>query len=188
MNEITRNFISANYGGSQAFDNDDGSSYYNTHHNFWYSSDGVKMDYSGHDSEFHDNLVVVNCYDGQNCINGGGFPSTHRDRYYSNQCIITGCRGQPRNNHHGPCQEKIGNFGCDAKNLNESMAASWDLHDNEYYTAGGNATLPCGVTIKEAAAGGSGVEQGSSAHKLPTDAELIAFAQATLGDALRGDL
>ena len=34
-NEIARNFISANYGGSQAFDNDDGSSYYNTHNNFW---------------------------------------------------------------------------------------------------------------------------------------------------------
>ena len=46
-NEIYNNFISANYGGSQAFDNDDGSSYYNSHHNFWYSSDGVKMDYGG---------------------------------------------------------------------------------------------------------------------------------------------
>ena len=51
------------------------------------------MDYSGHDSEFHGNLVVVNCYDGQNCINGGGFPKAHRDKFYGNQCIITGCRG-----------------------------------------------------------------------------------------------
>ena len=39
--------------------------------NFWYSSDGVKMDYGGHDSNFERNLVVVNAYDGQNCINGG---------------------------------------------------------------------------------------------------------------------
>jgi len=44
MNEITRNFISADYGGSQSFDNDDGSSWFHSHHNFWYASDGVKMD------------------------------------------------------------------------------------------------------------------------------------------------
>ena len=37
------NLIFANYGGSQAFDNDDGSSYYHTHSNVFYSSDGFKM-------------------------------------------------------------------------------------------------------------------------------------------------
>eukprot|EP00475_Leptophrys_vorax_P015850 TRINITY_DN2221_c0_g1_i2.p1 TRINITY_DN2221_c0_g1~~TRINITY_DN2221_c0_g1_i2.p1 ORF type:complete len:721 (-),score=206.27 TRINITY_DN2221_c0_g1_i2:490-2652(-) len=32
MNDIQRNFIIANYGGSQGFDNDDGSSWYSIHH------------------------------------------------------------------------------------------------------------------------------------------------------------
>ena len=41
---------------------DDGSSWYHTFENFWYSSDGVKMDYNGHDSSFERNLVVVNAY------------------------------------------------------------------------------------------------------------------------------
>ena len=178
---IARNVISADFGGSQAFDNDDGSSYYESHHNFFYSSDGVKMDYKGHDSEFHHNLVVVNAYDGQNCLNGGGFPSAHRDSFHDNKCILAGCRGgKNRSNHHAACQDIIGNFACDAKDLNASMASSWKLYNNEYYTVHGNASLPCGVSIADAAAGGSGVEKGSSAHMLPTDAELIVFAKALL--------
>jgi len=45
---ITRgNLIFANYGGSQAFDNDDGSAWYHTHSNVFYSADGFKMDYGG---------------------------------------------------------------------------------------------------------------------------------------------
>jgi hypothetical protein len=51
---------------------------------------------------------------------------------------------------HGSCENKIGNFGCDAEDLATSLASSWLLADNSYYTAGGNASLPCGVTIAEA--------------------------------------
>jgi hypothetical protein len=63
------------------------------------------------------------------------------------------------------------------------MASSWVLANNSYFTPLGNASLPCGVTIKAAAAGGSGVERGSRARTLPTDAHLIAMAKATLGMA-----
>jgi hypothetical protein len=58
-NKITSNLIMANYGGSQGVDNDDGSSLFHIEGNFFYSADGFKMDYGGHDSLFHDNLVVV---------------------------------------------------------------------------------------------------------------------------------
>eukprot|EP01043_Picozoa_sp_COSAG02_P023899 COSAG02_NODE_1290_length_13442_cov_6.479125_8_plen_145_part_00 len=143
------------------------------------------MDYGGHDSNFERNLVVVNAYDGQNCINGGGFPLGHRSNYTSNKCIIAGCRGSPRSNLHGPCENKIGNFGCDAEDLAGSMANSWLLAKNSYYTPGGNASLPCGVTVAAAAAqakyAGGGPEAGSVGLSLPTDAQLIAFAQETLG-------
>ena len=180
QNQIYGNFVSADYGGSQAFDNDDGSSYYATHDNVWYSSDGVKMDYRGHDSSFENNLVVVNAYDGQNCINGGGFPEGHRSVFTGNKCILAGCRGKNRTNAHGACNERIGNFGCDASDLRDSMADSWVLANNTYYTPLGNASLPCGVTIETAAAGGSGVEEGSTAQRLPTDEELITMARHTL--------
>jgi len=128
--------------------------------------------------------VVVNAYDGQNCINGGGFPPGHRSNFTNNKCIIAGCRGSPRSNLHGLCQENIGNFGCDAENLNSSMASSWLLARNQYYTHHGTASLPCGVTVAAAAAAakknGGGPELGSSAMPLPTDDQLIAFAKETL--------
>ena len=55
---IANNFIFANYGSSQGVDNDDGSSFFHTHNNVFYMADGFKMDYGGHDSQFHSNLVV----------------------------------------------------------------------------------------------------------------------------------
>lgn len=183
MSDISENFISANYGSSQAFDTDDGSSYYDIHDNVWYASDGMKMDYHGHDSKFHHNLVTVNTYDGQNCMNGGNFPAGHEDEWHHNTCILTGCRGSPRSNHHGPCEEQIGHLTCDSSSvtaLKASMQHGWQLHDNRYYTVLGNASLPCGITVADAAAGGSGVEANSSSHTLPTDAQLVAMARMTL--------
>ena len=87
MTHVYQNIISANYGGSQAFDTDDGSSWYDIHHNFWFDSDGFKMDYSGHNSTFHDNLVAVKPYDGQNCINGD-----ENVPWQNNTCIIMGAQ------------------------------------------------------------------------------------------------
>ena len=166
-------------------DTDDGSSYYDIHHNVWYASDGMKMDYHGHDSQFRSNVVTVATYDGQNCMNGGNFPAGHEDGWFDNHCIITGCRGSDsRSDHHGACEESIGHFSCNAASpstLRQSMNHSWKLRNNTYYTHRGNATLPCGISVREAAAGGSGVEQGSRALGLPTDAELVAMARSVLG-------
>eukprot|EP00937_MAST-01D_sp_MAST-1D-sp2_P006054 g6054.t1 len=49
---IERNFVIANYGGSQAVDNDDGSSFYDIHDNFFFNAEGLKQDYGGHDSSY----------------------------------------------------------------------------------------------------------------------------------------
>eukprot|EP01047_Picozoa_sp_COSAG01_P123303 COSAG01_NODE_52225_length_348_cov_0.783133_1_plen_59_part_01 len=57
MNNVDHNLIIANYGASQGFDTDDGSSWYNITNNFFFLADGWKMDYGGHDSHFTDNLV-----------------------------------------------------------------------------------------------------------------------------------
>ena len=43
--ETSASFIIANYGSSQGFDNDDGSAFFHTHHNFFYTADGFKEDY-----------------------------------------------------------------------------------------------------------------------------------------------
>ena len=51
MNSVDHNLIISNYGSSQGFDTDDGSSWYDIHHNFFFDADGWKMDYGGHDSK-----------------------------------------------------------------------------------------------------------------------------------------
>jgi hypothetical protein len=48
MLTIHRNLFFANYGAGQSVDNDDGSSYYDIHHNVEYASGGLKSDYAGH--------------------------------------------------------------------------------------------------------------------------------------------
>ena len=63
LTDVSYNFIIANYGGSQGFDNDDGSSWYDIHDNFIYG-EAFKMDYGGHDSKYHDNINLVHHYDG----------------------------------------------------------------------------------------------------------------------------
>ncbi len=46
-NNVNKNFIIANYGSSQGFDTDDGSSWYDIHNNFFFMADAWKMDYGG---------------------------------------------------------------------------------------------------------------------------------------------
>ena len=44
-------------GSQEATDNDDGSAYYDTHHNFFpFSEGGLKGDFGGHDNSHHHNL------------------------------------------------------------------------------------------------------------------------------------
>ncbi len=43
LTETHHSMIIANYGASQGFDNDDGSSWYDTHDNFFYDASGFKM-------------------------------------------------------------------------------------------------------------------------------------------------
>ena len=46
------------------------------------------MDYGGHDSDFHDNVVVAR--NGQNCIGTASFVAGHADKYFNNSCIVYG--------------------------------------------------------------------------------------------------
>jgi hypothetical protein len=80
--------------------------------------------------------------------------------------------------------DRPGNFDCTAA-ANGTVSSSWELYNNTYHTPLGNATLPCGVPVNDAAAsaaaGGSGAELGSKALPMPSDDELIAFAKQILG-------
>ena len=165
---IEQNYITANYGSSQGVDNDDGSSWYRIKDNVFYSADGFKMDYGGHDSVFGGNLVIVKPYDGQNCYNVGNFKKGDGDVFSNNTCVIIGC-------NNPKCVDKVGQAAqCDSDTVSLSM--------NAYYTQHGNASLTCGgksYTVKEAQAT-LGLEKGSTWDVLPKDEEMVKWAKARL--------
>jgi len=175
----SHNLIIANYGGSQAFDNDDGSSWYHTHDNFFLSADGFKMDYGGHDSESHDNVVVVRVYDGQSCSNAGDWVPGHEDRVYNNTCIL------PPTGSNGKDSELVSpNMG---SNPDPCGGAPWGsgaliAYSNRYYTLNGNASTRCGDGTETPIVDvPPPLEAGSSAHTLPPPAQIIAWGREKIG-------
>ena len=134
------------------------------------------MDYSGHNSTFHDNLVAVKPYDGQNCINGD-----EPIPWQNNTCIIMGAMVGHTGAVNGLHQDVIGNFDCHFNDNHTTGTVSWKLKNNTYMTPNGNASLPCGVSVATAASSPTGVEEASTARHLPTDEQLVSMARKLLG-------
>ena len=88
MNSVHNNMIIANYGSSQGFDTDDGSSFYNISDNFFFLADAWKMDYGGHDFVVTGNVVYHGQNDGQNCFNSWPFLPNAGALYEDNICIL----------------------------------------------------------------------------------------------------
>lgn len=175
-NDIASNFIIANYGGSQGFDNDDGSSWYNIHHNFIYG-EGLKQDYGGHDSRYHNNVNVVHKYDGQNCLNTWPFINPYYHNFTDNKCVVlyTGQYGST-----GACQHKdIPGSMC--VNVDDGAQCMCNMANNDYYTPFANATLSCDdmVLLEDLQAGG--VEMGSTNSPLPSNDDILSWARDVLG-------
>jgi len=157
LTHTMRNLILANYGASQGFDNDDGSSFYMTYENVFYSADGFKMDYGGHDSSFFSNLVY-----GRQCYGTGSFLKGYADKFYNNTCIVI-------NNDN-----KIGHlFQCSVDGMNPT--------NNIYFTSDGNATWTCGdddFTLNEMQQ--KGFELDSTIGATPDAGIIISWARAIL--------
>lgn len=83
--EITQNFIVSTYSSQEAIDTDDGSSYYNTHDNFFvYAANGLKSDFGGHHNFHNDNVYG---YTG-NCWGGG-----NSNQFINNTCVANSADG-----------------------------------------------------------------------------------------------
>jgi hypothetical protein len=161
---ITANFIFANNGAAQAVDNDDGSSFYSIENNVFYQADGFKMDYGGHGSTFHDNMVVTKSGGGQ-CFDLAQFLPGLGDSYFNNTCVVQGTGAG----------SSLGFVPCDTTEV--------VMHDNLYYlSAYKNASIQCSgtnVPLIDMYAK-DGLEKDSAAHPTPSDAELIAWAKQRL--------
>ncbi|ETO36005.1 hypothetical protein RFI_01057 [Reticulomyxa filosa] len=135
--EISYNFFIANYNSQEAIDNDDGSCYYYTHHNFFvYSGNGMKNDFGGHDNKHEFNIYgmfLLTSYIGQ------GFSINaqllgHNDAYFNNTVVLT---SDIRN---------YGSFDC------TSSQATWPvLGNNVVSTPSGNtsSTGLCDLPLQE---------------------------------------
>ena len=135
----------------------------------FYSADGFKMDYGGHDSIFVGNLVVTLPYDGANCFILGTFKSRHQHAFKNNKCVVIDCRG--------PCSEIIGfSASCD-KPVAPLLAR------NQYYTKGCNATIKCGsqqLSLGAAQHSFPGLEVGSTKSCLPSTEQIMQWAREIL--------
>jgi len=152
--DISENFIIANYNSQEAIDNDDGSCYYHTHDNFFaYSGNGMKSDFGGHDNHHYSNIYA---YTGR----GFGIVTQykgHEDYFYNNYLVMT----------------RDGDFG-DPKCSGDGKTV---VHDNQIFTPTGHVT-ECGMTLEEWQAKGN--DPGTTANVYPSDAALIAEIRKTL--------
>lgn len=187
---IRDNYIVANYGASQGVDNDDGSSWYHISNNVFYSADGLKMDYGGHDSKFFQNLVVVYPYDGGNCIGVGDFKAGHAHAYFENVCISgvqrwrqsSGC-GTPRCAGLSWHTRRSGSPPVDMDTVGHvGQCDIAQLFSNTYYTPNGNASLVCaGEPLPIPAVQSKfGAEMGSSFGRLPEPDVIVQWTAAKI--------
>ncbi|ETO31742.1 hypothetical protein RFI_05376 [Reticulomyxa filosa] len=147
--EISYNFMIANYNSQEAVDNDDGSCYYYTHHNFLvYSGNGMKSD----SVDMTTDMTYV----------GEGFSISdqlagHNDVFYNNTLVLTSNA------------QNYGSFDC------TSSQPTWPmLGNNVISTPSGNASLTglCNLPLKEFQ-NKYAIDLGSVVQSLPSDQELL---------------
>ena len=174
LSEVHHNFVDAGYGGSQAFDNDDGSAWFHIYSNVMWNADGFKTDYGGHDSLLHDNLIVVRTYDGQACINSGDFVPGHETRIFNQTCVLPPGGSSPRESPNVVAHVDQACFGPAPGRL--------VAHGNAYFTRDGNATAVCGDGSQVLIANMTPpFEAGSTSGTTPPGDVLIAWARELLG-------
>lgn len=152
--ELHHNFLIDNYSPQEGVDNDDGSAYYHTHHNFMvYGRQGLKSDFGGHDNHHFGNIYA---YIGR-AMSVTGALAGHEDQFYDNKVIMTG--------------KDVGNPRC-----SDDVPAL--LHDNAYYTPDGDLT-ECGWNLTDAQS--EGFDLGSSVDVTPSDEAILSWAVELLG-------
>ena len=180
INHVTNNMIIANYGSSQGFDTDDGSSWYNISQNFFFMADAWKMDYGGHDSYITGNVVYHGSNDGQNCYNTWPFLPGHGAVYEDNKCVL-------------PDSDNLGNLFYDCDCPGASHSDPWSPGDddpehecgvrfagNQYFTKDANATVSCSDPSEAWKDWRAHNEPDATLEALPTDDELLDWARAVL--------
>jgi len=168
-NEIHHNFFVANYGANGGcVDNDDGSSWYNLHDNFFVYG-GHKSDFGGHSKHSWNNIMAYPQVYGARCVGLFGMPLVGQEEgYWNNTCILADAGGQ-----------YAALDGCDL-----SKPTTWTInsHDNRIYVPGATATVTCGATLSVATwQQRTGRDAGTTLSDAATAAQILTWARQTLG-------
>ena len=142
------NFILGTYSTQEAFDTDDGSSYYAMYSNFLvYGSNGLKSDFGGHDHSSVGDIYayIANCF-------GNGF----KLKFVNNTCIL----------NYQPDATHVGGYSSDC-----GLAPGMEVHGNTVAPPGGSL-LACGTFLNDWVAAGH--DKGTKSVQWPRDVRLSA--------------
>jgi len=121
------------------------------------------MDYGGHDSMFHDNVVIS--YNNENCLGTAHFVVGHEDKFFNNKCV-------------NPVGEKVDDLfeNC------HGGPGTIQGNNNQYFTPLANASASCdgsqgNVPLSKL---GPGVETNFTSSTLPSAATIIQWAKEKL--------
>ncbi len=138
-NLVKSNFVFANFGGSQAFDTDDGSAWHKIEGNLFYDAMAYKNDYGGFNVDYINNMNIA--LDG-GTANSWGIGPVNRNGpgnlIYGNKIIVYQCPNRNKNNPTAPCDTN-GQLWTQG-NL-DSNGTVLRLFNNDYYTPNGNASI-----------------------------------------------
>eukprot|EP01083_Nonionella_stella_P003656 10523_1 len=157
--QIAHNFIIGTYQTQEGIDTDDGSSYYNTHDNFFvYGDNGLKNDFGGH-TNYHTNNVYAYVNNAWSfcCISGSN------DRFINNSVVLKNNGGY--------------NSNCNLPKGTDGMI----VQNNSIYNPSGlimGTGNVCGVSFDEWQAKGNDV--GTTIKKVPSDQTIIQMGRQKL--------
>jgi hypothetical protein len=125
------------------------------------------MDYGGHDSRYHHNVVVA--VHGQNCLGTASFVAGHATSIYENDCIVYGT-------------ERVDDLfeNCDGAGLAPQVPVNG--YNNRFYTKNANASATCDCCGLRPITGAwaQGIETNASAFALPSGDTIMAWGREKL--------
>ena len=123
------------------------------------------MDFGGHDSRFHSNIVVA--AHGQNCLGTASFVPGHATQIYDNDCIVIGT-------------ERVDDLfeNCDAPSPDQENIIGYN---NRFYTEKANASATCDCCgLRPLAMLPAGLETNFTSSLLPSAATIIQMSRQKL--------
>ena len=156
---VRHNFIIGNYYGQETVDNDDGSGFFDTHHNFLvYGQHGQKADFGGHSNYHHENLYAF--LNGQAVMPDAGSETKLGEelQFYNNTVIAT-------------------------TTVHYILARCWGriqtvLRNNRIYTPDGTMDKVCDMTLEERIS--QGLDNGTIVSAWPPTSDILAIARELL--------